>query len=290
MALSHLRRACRDSSLVGRLRCSTATTFGASPALGGRSVTSIAVVGSGPAGFYFTDRILKLLGEEVRVDIFDRLPTPFGLVRTGVAPDHPNTKLVTNKFTTIASDPRVRFFGNVSIGPDAVAGELSIADLRSLYSATMLSYGASQGRKLGIPGEDLPGSFSATHFVNWYNGHPDFHSLPVDLSSTRSVVVVGVGNVALDCARILLRPVADLESTDIAAHALQQLRGSAVKEVHIVGRRGPLQNQFSGKELREILTLSNTSVRVHPEGYSPNDLDLQEPRKNQKVRRLVLIS
>lgn len=238
---------------------------------------SIAVIGSGPAGFYFTDRICKLLGDHVSVDIIDALPTPFGLVRSGVAPDHPDTKNVIKKFQSIASDPRVRFYGNVTLGKDVTLNEV-----RSLYSCVMLSYGAANDRKLRIPGEDNPWILSARQFVNWYNGHPAYSSLPIDLASTSNVGIVGLGNVALDCARILLKPADFLNHTDIAEHALAQLKHSSVRNVHIIGRRGPFQAQFSGKELREVLTLGNISVTMHPSSYEPTEFDLREPRKNQK--------
>ena len=239
---------------------------------------SIAVVGSGPAGFYFADRVIRALGDAVSVDILDELPTPFGLVRSGVAPDHPDTKNVVNRFAAIAGKPNVRFFGGVSVG-----NAVSVAELRSLYNCVVLAYGSSGDRRLEIAGEDARGCFSARQFVNWYNGHPDYIALPVDLSAVERVGIVGLGNVALDCARILLKPPEALERTDITQHALQALERSAVKEVHVIGRRGPVQAQFSGKELREVLSLENVGIHMHPETYTPTDTDLKEPRKSQKV-------
>eukprot|EP00892_Ulva_mutabilis_P012202 jgi/Ulvmu1/9354/UM050_0106.1 len=239
--------------------------------------SSIAVVGSGPSGFYFVDRLRRLLGGNVKVDVFERLPAPYGLVRYGVAPDHPNTKNVINKFDSIASEVGVRFFGNVHVGED-----VSMSELRSHYRAVVLACGAEDDRHMGIPGEDCKAILSARQFVNWYNGHPDFTDAPVDLQHVRSVGIIGLGNVALDCARVLLRPVDELSGTDIADHALQQLRSSRVNQVHIIGRRGPLQSQFSGKELREVLSLSNTAVEVHPAMYQPTKEDAKEPRKAQK--------
>lgn len=247
-------------------------------AKGGSSISSVAVIGSGPSGFYFVDRLRRLLGGNVQIDIFERLPTPYGLVRYGVAPDHPDTKNVINKFRSIAMEERVRFFGNVNVGLD-----ISFSDLRSQYNAVVLACGAEDDRHMDIAGEDSTGVLSARQFVNWYNGHPEYSDVPVDLQHVRSVGIVGLGNVALDCARILLKPVDDLTGTDISDSALEQLRTSAVEEVHIVGRRGPLQAQFSGKELREILSLANVSIEVHPVLYQPTPEDAKEPRKAQKV-------
>lgn len=254
-----------------------------SQASGSPSLSSVAVVGSGPSGFYFVDRLRRLLGGNVKVDIFERLPAPYGLVRYGVAPDHPDTKNVINKFQSIATADGVRFFGNVHVGLD-----ISISDLRSHYSAVVVSYGAEDDRHMGIPGEDSTGVLSARQFVNWYNGHPEYRDVPVDLQHVRSVGIVGLGNVALDCARILLRPVHELVGTDIADCALEQLRASSVEEVHIIGRRGPLQAQFSGKELREVLSLANVSVEVHPSNYQPTAEDAKEPRKAQKACSMCL--
>jgi hypothetical protein len=245
---------------------------------------SVAVVGSGPAGFYFTDRICRLLGARVRVDILEELPTPFGLVRSGVAPDHPDTKKVIKKFDATARRPNVRFFGGVAVG-----AAVSLEELRGMYHCVVLAYGASGDRRLGVAGEEASGCFSAREFVNWYNGHPHFTDLPVNLSKVTSVGVVGVGNVALDCARILLRPVQALERTDISDHALRELRHSSVSEVHIIGRRGPMQAQFSGKELREVLALENVSVTLQPENYTTADIDVNEPRRTQRVRPFLCL-
>lgn len=247
-------------------------------ASGSRQISTIAVVGSGPSGFYFVDRLRRLLGGSVNVDIFERLPAPYGLVRYGVAPDHPDTKNVINKFNSIAAEAGVRFFGNVNVGHD-----IPVEELRSRYNAVVLACGAEDDRHMGIAGEDCKGSLSARQFVNWYNGHPEFTNVPVDLPRVRSVGIIGLGNVALDCARILLRPFEELSGTDIADHALQQLQASGVDEVHIIGRRGPLQSQFSGKELREVLSLANAAIEVHPAAYEPTKEDAKEPRKAQKV-------
>lgn len=259
--------------------CTTAKCGAAAPASGVQAPLKVAMVGSGPAGFYCTDKLRKMLGTSVSVDIIEALPTPFGLVRSGVAPDHPDTKNVINKFSAIAAQPNVHFFGNVAVG-----SAVSLLELRHLYDAVVLAYGSSSDKQLGVSGEQSVGCFSAREFVNWYNGHPACAALPMDLSSVRSVGIVGLGNVALDCARILLKPLPALQHTDIADHALAQLVHSAVQDVHIVGRRGPVQTQFSGKELREVLSLANVSVTMHPEAYHPTEADLKEPRKSQKVR------
>lgn len=196
------------------------------------------------------------------MDIVEALPTPFGLVRSGVAPDHADTKNVINQFTALAGDPRLTFLGNVRVGRD-----LSLAELRRHYSAVVLCYGAESDRRLGVPGEDLPGVFSAREFVWWYNGHPEYRDLPVDLSRTSSVAIAGLGNVAVDCARILLKPAGDMAATDICSHAVDQLRSSAVKEVHLVGRRGPVQAAFTPKELRELLGLQGVQVVMDPAAF-----------------------
>jgi adrenodoxin-NADP+ reductase len=237
----------------------------------------VAVVGSGPAGFYTADRLCRR-SANVAIDLLEELPTPFGLVRSGVAPDHPDTKNVENRFTSVAENPSVRFLGNVCVGKS-----VSVDELLDMYHAVVLAYGAGSDRQLQIPGEDALGCLSSREFVNWYNAHPYYASVPVDLTKVSSVAIIGLGNVALDCARILLKPAAALEDTDIAEHAMHVLRGSAVRDVHIVGRRGPMQAQFSGKELREVLSMENISIAMHPENYTPTDADLKAPRKNQKV-------
>ncbi|KAH7277744.1 hypothetical protein KP509_38G005100 [Ceratopteris richardii] len=182
----------------------------------------VCIVGSGPAGFYTADRLLKT-SDEIKVDMLERLPSPFGLVRSGVAPDHPETKTVINQFTKIASSSRLFFF----------------------------AYGAESDNHLGIEGEGLPGVFSAREFVWWYNGHPDCANLPIDLQSTDTAIVLGQGNVAIDVARILLRPFQELNATDIADHALESLKLSKIRKVYLVGRRGPAQIACTAKELSD---------------------------------------
>lgn len=218
----------------------------------------VAVIGSGPAGFYTVEHLLRHADISSAVDIFDRLLTPYGLVRFGVAPDHEKIKSVTKAYERIASQPGVRFFGGVEIGRDLTDG-----DLAAHYDAIVLAVGAPVDRRMGIPGEDLPGSMSATDFVAWYNGHPDFRNLAVDLSR-EDVVVVGNGNVAVDVARILATDVDELARTDIADHALSLLRTSAVKRVTMLGRRGPAQAAFTPKEIRELGELAGATVVVDP--------------------------
>ncbi|KAJ2457986.1 NADPH-adrenodoxin reductase [Coemansia sp. RSA 2424] len=212
---------------------------------------NVAVVGGGAAGFYAAARLLAKT-KDVNVDVFEQLPTPYGLVRFGVAPDHPEVKNCTTKFDQVSGSPRVRYFGNVQVGGE----QLGLERLRSVYDGVVLSYGASEDRRLGIPGEDgvdgKVGVIPARRFVAWYNGLPEAQGLQVDLESFDKVVIVGHGNVALDCARILLTDPKNLASTDITANALDTLRSSNVRHVEMVGRRGPLQVAFTTKELREM--------------------------------------
>ncbi len=205
----------------------------------------IAIVGAGPSGFYAADALLRS-DLPVAVDVYERLPAPFGLVRYGVAPDHPRLKSTIKVFEKIAQDPRFSFLGNVDIGSDITLGEL-----RDHYDVVILAHGARRGRSVDMPGGDLKGCHTATDFVGWYNGHPDFASLRFDLSA-HSVAIVGNGNVALDLARILLQPIDTLRQTDIATHALEALAKSSVRDVHLIGRRGPAQAAFTNMELREL--------------------------------------
>ncbi|TPX48893.1 hypothetical protein SeMB42_g02813 [Synchytrium endobioticum] len=215
----------------------------------------VCVVGSGPAGFYTTQHLLKTL-PNVRINMLEALPVPYGLIRYGVAPDHPEVKNVIHKFETIAQDPRFTFIGNVALDRD-----VSLAHLISHFHAVVLAYGAAKDRTLAIPHEDAPGVLGARALVGWYNGDPAHRNLPLDLAHTTHVVVVGNGNVALDIARVLLSRPDRLACTDIADHALTQLRASAVQRVTLLGRRGPVQASFTAKELREILALPD--FRVH---------------------------
>jgi ferredoxin/flavodoxin---NADP+ reductase len=217
----------------------------------------VAVVGSGPAGFYAAGHLLGHRSERFDVDMFERLPTPWGLVRSGVAPDHPKIKSVTRVYERTASHPRFRFFGNVTFGE-----HISRADLLGHYHAIVYATGSPTDRPLGIPGEDLPGSHPATEFVGWYNGHPDHTHLEFDLLSAERAVVIGNGNVALDVARMLVLAPSELACTDIADHALEVLADSRVREVILLGRRGPAQAAFTNPELLELGELSEADVIV----------------------------
>ncbi|ACL66768.1 Ferredoxin--NADP(+) reductase [Anaeromyxobacter dehalogenans 2CP-1] len=218
----------------------------------------VAIIGSGPAGFYAAEALLKRTDVAVDVDMFDRLPTPFGLVRGGVAPDHQKIKAVTRVFASTAARPTFRFLGNVRLGQD-----VTVDELRRHYHQIVYATGNESDRRLGIPGEGIERCTPATVFVGWYNGHPDYRHARFDLS-VRRAAVVGNGNVAVDVARILLRTRAELERTDIAAHALEALRESQVREVYLLGRRGPAQAAFSPAELRELGTLEAADPVVDP--------------------------
>jgi ferredoxin/flavodoxin---NADP+ reductase len=215
----------------------------------------VAVVGSGPAGFYATGSLLDA-EVPVEVDMIERLPTPWGLVRLGVAPDHPKLKTVSRAFERIAVRPGFRFFGNVEVGRD-----LTHADLTRLYDAVIYAFGAQSDRRLGIPGEDLPGSWSATEFVAWYNGHPDFQEVSFDLNVDRAVVV-GNGNVALDVARMLALTPEELAPTDTTEPAIEAIGSSTLREIVIVGRRGPAQASWTTQELKEMGELAAADVQV----------------------------
>ena len=219
----------------------------------------VAVIGSGPAGFYATTQLLASADPEFEVDLYDRLPTPFGLVRAGVAPDHPKIKAVTKAFDKTATHERFRFAGGVELGTD-----VSREDLRAHYHAVIYAVGSATDRRLGIPGEDLGGSHAATEFVAWYNGHPDYSGLEFDLLNAKRVAVVGNGNVAIDVARMIALAEGELTTTDTADHAIEVLRAARVEEVVILGRRGPGQAAFTNPELREMGELERADVVVDP--------------------------
>ena len=218
----------------------------------------VAIFGAGPAGFYAVAELLRQKEYTVAVDLFDRLPTPYGLVRGGVAPDHQRIKAVIRQYEKTAEQSGFRFFGNVSFGSD-----LSLKDVLTHYHQVMFSTGAESDRRLGIPGEDLAGSFPATIFVGWYNGHPDYRDLQFDLSQVERVAVVGNGNVAMDVTRILAKSVEELSATDITSYALDTLSKSAVKEIYVLGRRGPAQAAFTNPEIRELAEIPNVDLVVH---------------------------
>ena len=210
----------------------------------------VAVVGSGPSGFYAVDALLKT-DLEVRINMFERLPVPYGLVRSGVAPDHPKLKQAIKVYARLAEAGEFNYIGNVTAGRD-----ISIDELRATHHALILTCGAETDRRLGIPGEDLPGSYTATEFVGWYNGHPDYRDRQFDLSH-ETAVIIGQGNVAADVSRILAKTVDELKHTDISKHALDVLAASKVKNIYVIGRRGPAQAKFTSKELKEFGALAD---------------------------------
>jgi ferredoxin--NADP+ reductase len=215
----------------------------------------IAVIGAGPAGFYASD---QLLAAGFEVDLLDALPTPYGLVRSGVAPDHPKIKSVTRVYDKTAAKPGFRFFGGVTLGE-----HVTPAELVERYDAVVYAIGTSEDNRLGIPGEDRPGSYAATRFVAWYNGHPEAADDEFDLSAQRAVVI-GNGNVATDLARMLLLDPGELAATDVADHALDVLRAAQVQEVMVIGRRGPAQAAFTNPELRELGEMTGVDIQVDP--------------------------
>ncbi|XP_015112473.1 NADPH:adrenodoxin oxidoreductase, mitochondrial isoform X2 [Diachasma alloeum] len=221
----------------------------------------VCIVGAGPAGFYAAQQLIKA-SNDVEVDILERLPVPFGLVRFGVAPDHPEVKNVINTFNKTAKNPRVKFLGNINVGKD-----VTVEELRRNYHAVLLTYGAEQDRILGIPGEDLPNVISGRQFVGWYNGLPANKDLKINLD-VEEAVVLGQGNVAVDIARILLTSIDELKKTDITSHALDQLSLSRIRRVWMVGRRGPLQAAFTIAELREMTKLKDCCTTWRPEDFA----------------------
>lgn len=235
----------------------------------------VAIIGSGPAAFYAAEHLLKREGPVVEVDMFDRLPTPYGLVRFGVAPDHQKIKSVAAVFEKIAANPRFRFYGNVEFGKDVTR-----PDLREHYHQILYATGAQTDRQMGIPGEDLKGSHPATEFVAWYNGHPDYRDYQFDLRQERAAVV-GVGNVAVDVARILCRTPEELAGTDISDYALKALRESRIKEVYMLGRRGPAQAAFTNPEIKELGELAGADIAVLPEEVELDELSRGTLEKSQ---------
>ncbi|MFN8177290.1 MAG: FAD-dependent oxidoreductase [bacterium] len=239
----------------------------------------VAIVGSGPAGFYAAEALFREKDLAVRVDVLDRLPTPYGLVRYGVAPDHQKMKSVIKVYEKTAANPAFRFFGNVRLGAD-----VSVNDLRGLYDQIVYAMGAETDRRLGVPGEDLAGSHSATEFVGWYNGHPDHREGVYDLS-VRGAAVFGVGNVAMDVARILARDPEELADSDITDYALAALRRSGVREVWVIGRRGAAQAAFSPKEIEELGTLEGVDLVVDPAQLPIDDATRREIEDDTNARK-----
>ena len=241
----------------------------------------IAIVGAGPSGFYAAGALLQQKDAHVAIDLFDRLPTPYGLVRYGVAPDHQKIKSVTRIYERTMKDSRVRYFGNVNLGSD-----ISHADLKSFYDQIVYAVGAQSDKKLGIPGEDLTGSFSATEFVAWYNGHPDFRHFQFDLN-VENVAVIGVGNVAMDVTRILAKSVAELKTTDITDYALEELAESKVKRIHIFARRGPVQAKFTNPEIKELGELEIADVIVNPADLILDEASQAEMEGDRTAQRNI---
>jgi ferredoxin/flavodoxin---NADP+ reductase len=239
----------------------------------------VAVVGSGPAGFYAADALLKSEDPPVEVDLIDRLPTPWGLVRLGVAPDHENIKAVSRAFEKTAARPGFRFFGNVEVGTT-----VSHEELAERYDAVVYTVGAQTDRRLGIPGEDLPGSWAATEFVAWYNGHPDFQDREFDLSHERAVVI-GNGNVAIDCARMLALTADELASTDTTHEAIDAIVGAGVREIVMLGRRGPVQAAFTPPELKELGELAGAEPIVDPADLQLDPASLLELEADRERAR-----
>ncbi len=240
-----------------------------------------AVIGSGPAGFYTAEALAKAYGDAARIDIVDRLPVPYGLIRFGVAPDHQSIKAVSRRYDKVAEGGTVRFLGNVAIG-EAV----SIEELKSLYDGVILAIGAPHDRKLGIPGEELPGVVGSAAFVGWYNGHPDFADLHPPLGGANAVVI-GNGNVALDVARILSKTRAEFAGSDIVGHALDALEGSGVRTITFLGRRGPHQIAMTPKELGELGHLAAAAPAVDPGDFPPvAEDDALDPGLRKSVSHL----
>lgn len=238
---------------------------------------SIAIIGAGPSGFYTAAALIKA-GMDCQIDVIEALPTPFGLIRAGVAPDHQSTKNVIRSFTRTALEPPVRFYGNVTVGRD-----LSLLELRGLYDAVVVASGAPSDRPLGVPGSDKAGCYGAAEFVGWYNGHPGFRSLNPNLN-TSAVCVVGVGNVAIDVARVLVKTPAEMAESDLTDYAAESIHKAPITDVYIIGRRGPVQAKFTHKELREMGALEDCTALADPaqmpdtieEELSERDLRLRE--------------
>lgn len=230
----------------------------------------VAIIGAGPTGFYTAEHLFRQKDLVVEVDMFERLPTPYGLVRYGVAPDHQKIKSVTKVYDRTAKKPGFRFFGNVELGK-----HVTVADLRQHYHQIVYTTGAQTDRQLGVPGEDLQGSYPATEFVAWYNGHPDYRDYEVDLSQ-ESAAVVGIGNVAMDVARILARTPEELATTDIADYALEALSKSNIKKIYILGRRGPAQAKFTTPEIKELGEMQDADVIVLPEEAELDEISKAE--------------
>lgn len=236
----------------------------------------VAIVGAGPAGYFAAQALQNLQSDDLQftIDMVERLPTPWGLVRSGVAPDHPKIKTVSKVFEKVATAGNFRLFGGVELGTD-----ISIEQLQEMYDAVVIATGSAVGKKLGIPGEDLPGSISAAEFVPWYNAHPDFHSVEVPLDGERAVVI-GAGNVAMDVARMLALEPSELDPTDTADHAIDALKRSKIREVVISARRGPEHAAFTSPELRELPKLEHTNVLINK-----SDIEAAITRAGEEIEK-----
>jgi ferredoxin--NADP+ reductase len=251
----------------------------ASQVIGGKLPNyKIAIVGAGPAGYFTAQAFQKAQNEDLTffIDMIERLPTPWGLVRSGVAPDHPKIKTVSKVFEKIAKEDRFRLFANVELGKD-----VSLKDLRENYDAVVLATGSATGRKLGIKGEDLPNCISAAHFVPWYNAHPDFTDVSVDLN-TDTAVVIGAGNVAMDVARMLALDPVELDPTDTAEHALKVFKSSKIRKIIICGRRGPEHAAFTAPELRDLPKLEHTDVYISQDQINQANLRVEQMGEVEK--------
>lgn len=241
----------------------------------------IAIIGSGPAGYYTAEACQKQFGDEVRIDIIDRLPVPFGLIRTGVAPDHQSIKAVARRYEAVALTDSVRFVGKLSVGHD-----VSVAELSALYDAVVLATGAPSDRPLGIDGQDLPGVVGSAAFVGWYNGHPDHAELDPEIDGS-DIVIIGNGNVALDCARILAKSADEFVGSDIVSHALERLAAARPNSITVVGRRGPHQIAMTPKELGELGHLTRVCPQVDAADLPPLESDaMLEPGQRKSVALL----
>lgn len=250
----------------------------------GTRVPHVCIVGAGPAGFYAAMRLTKKLAN-IQVDIIEKLPVPFGLIRYGVAPDHPEVKNVINQFTKVAQQDNVNFYGNITLGKD-----VTLPQLRQNYDAVLLTYGAEEDKVLGIQNEDANNVIAARNFVGWYNGLPSDRNLQVDLSN-ETAAILGQGNVALDVARILLSPIEELKKTDITQHALDALAESKIKNLYLIGRRGPLQVAFTIKELREQLKMKDCSTIWRESDFvGVADVVASLPRPRKRLTELMLKS
>jgi len=245
----------------------------------------VAIIGSGPSGFYAADALLKS-DLAVQVAIIEKLPTPYGLVRFGVAPDHSKIRNVINVYEKVAASGEFSYWGNVEVGQD-----VTVEELHEHFDALIFAFGAASDRKLGIPGEDLARSYTATSFCAWYNGHPEFRDCAFDLSH-ETAVVIGQGNVAMDVTRILALPAEDLETTDMASHAVDTLRQSKVREIHVVGRRGPVQAKFTPKEISELGEIRDCDVIIDPKDLELSETDqaeLELPDRKSNRRNMEIL-